>query len=387
MRRARSLAVLAGVTLAVVIAAAAVKVRTGGGAIPGEGELTFPGLLPRVDEVRRIRAVTGGETFTLAHDGTQWTMAERDGYRVLADKVHKLVVGAAGLERLEPKTADPALYPRLGLGDPSQSGTGSIRFTLQDEEGEVLADFIVGNREPSRIDLAWSEFYLREPDEARSWLVEGKLSVSRDPVEWLDRQVLHIDPVRVRAVHVRQPGGGGLDVARSRPQDDDFVLDNAPPGHEVEDQWRINDVGRGLAQLRFDDVRSAAGREGRESPGFTAELVTFDGLRVRVNTYREAGATWFRLSAVFDEEAIDPRFISAGPGGGGDEAGAEGGGTGAAGAEPVEGLLAAPAVREEARRLNALREGWEYRLADYKNAYFTAPVAELVKPIRTERES
>ena len=362
MRRVRSLIVLAGLALAAVIAAVALRTETGDASIPREGELVFPDLLSRVDEVHRIRAVSGGETFTLAHDGERWTMPERDGYRAVPDKIHKLVVGAAGLERREPKTSDPARYPRLGLDDPAEEGSGSIRFTLEDTAAEVLADFIIGNREASRIDLSLSEFYLREPDDAQSWLVEGKLSVSRDPVEWLEREVLGIDEARVRAVRVRQADGGRLEVSRSRPDDGDFVLHDIPPGHEVESQWRVNDIGRGLANLRFQDVRRAVG-EMEGEPGFSAELFTFDGLTADVRTRREDDASWIRIRVSFDEAAVDLRF---GP------------------ADPIEGLLAATSVREEAERLNESWEGWEFRLADYKRSYFTVPVADLLEPVETD---
>ena len=363
MASARSVIVLAGITLAAVIGAVYLK-SGGGGAIPGRGELLFPDLLPRVDEVREIRALSGGGTFHLAHDGTAWRLAERDGYRVAADKVHKLVVGAAGLVRLEPKTSNPDLYERIGLGDPARADSGSIRFTLLDEGGGALADFVVGKREPSRIDPALEEFYLRRPGDPRSWLVEGRLSVSRDPIQWLDREILGIDATRVRAVQVHQAGGGVLAVSRRRPEDPDFRLDNAPPGHEIAEPWRVNDIGRGLASLRLEEVRRAA-PERPGDPDFTATLSTFDGLRVRLSVHREDAASYARLDASFDEAARDPRF---GPAGGDAE-----------GVEGIDGLLAAPEVQEEARRLNEGWQGWEYRLAEFKRNYFATPVEELVK--------
>lgn len=362
MASARSLIVLAGVTLAVVVGA--VLLKSGGDAIPGRGELLFPDLLSRVDEVRGIRALSGGETFHLTRDEARWRLAERDGYRVAADKVHKLVVGAAGLVRIEPKTSNPDLYDRIGLGDPARADSGSIRFTLLDAGGGALADFVVGNREPSRIDLALEEFYLRRFDDPQSWLVEGRLSVSRDPIQWLDREILDIDATRVRAVQVHQAGGGVVEVGRRRPEDPDFRLDNAPPGHEVAEQWRIDDVGRGLTDLRLEEVRRAAAERSGD-PDFTATLSTFDGLRVRLSAHREEGASYARLDASFDETARDPRF---GPAGGDTE-----------GVEGIEGLLAAPEVQEEARRLNEGWQGWEYRLAEFKRSYFATPVEELVK--------
>ena len=246
---------------------------------------------------------------------------------------------------------------------------------------------------PARASSTWlatsvEEFYLRRPEDPRSWLVEGRLSVSRDPIQWLDREILAIDATRVRAVQVRQAGGGALEVSKRRPDDPDFRLDNAPPGHEVAEQWRVNDVGRGLTDLRLEEVRRAAA-EGAGEPDFRATLSTFDGLRVRLSARREDGASYARLDASFDEAARDPRF---GPAGGDaegvdtksvegvDTKSVEGVDTeGVEGVEGIEGLLAAPEVREEARRLNEGWQGWEYRLAEFKRNYFATPVEELVK--------
>ena len=361
MSRGRSLLVLAAITVITVIAAGLSMQNLEVDAIPSRGEPVFPDLLSRAHEVAEIRAVTNRRAFRLELAGGRWVMAEKSGYPAAGDKVHQLVVGAAGLKRLGPKTSNPDLYPRIGLEAPEAVDAKSVRFTILDAGGETLAEFIVGNRQASKIDLDLNELYLREPGEPQSWLVEGKLPRSKIQVDWLDREILKIDHERVRDVRVTHLDGDVVEVRRASRTQSEFELLGIPADHEVRDQWRVNDIGRGLADLRLDDVRRIEDSD-VDSPGYTIEFTTFDGLRVRALTYLSAETTYARLEAAFDAALAEPAEDAAE-----NEA-------------PAQASSTPDVVRAEAERLNARWRGWEYQLAKFKADYFVMRVAELVEP-------
>lgn len=366
MIRLRPLLIFAAFT--VVLVAAAILSRPDDAAlrIAGAGELVFPSLLGHADAVAEVRAISAGEPFTVVLGESGWTLREKSDYPVALDKIHQLVVGAAGLRRIEPKTADANRYAKIGLEDPQDESAHSIRFTLLDAKASTLADFILGNRQASRIDLDLTELYLREPGVAQSWLVEGKLPRSKLAIDWLDREILELDWERVHRMQVSPLDASPVVVRREAPSLDDFELLSVPTDRRIREQWQVNDIGRGLTELRLEDVRRIVDSE-VESPAFTLELTTFDGLQVRVIAYRTGEKTFARFSPAFDPSSVDPRYAPA-------EEGAQ---------DPDtlhEDLHPAAAVRLEVERLRARWEGWEYELPKFKVGYFERSIEDLTSP-------
>ena len=94
-----------------------------GESIPQSGNAMFPGLLERIPDVVRVDVMSEGRKFVLETVGDgRWTAPERGSFPLDADKVHQLLVGAAALNRIEPKTSKPELYAQLGVGDPFVNG-------------------------------------------------------------------------------------------------------------------------------------------------------------------------------------------------------------------------------------------------------------------------
>ena len=394
MRRGRSILVLAAVTAIAV--GAVLSVDRGPGTVAGSGELVFPALLDRVNDVARVR-VTGNEgAFTLARDGEAWVVEEKERYPAAADRMHNLILGAAGLRRVEPKTSNPERYPQLRLEDPAGEDAQSARFVLEDASGAELARWVLGDRRPSKSDPGRTELYVRTGDDPQAWLVEGSLPGGRTIIDWVDRIVVRIDRERLRAVEVVHADGAVVAVGRSRPTDLDFTLQGGvPEGREIDAQYRINDIGRVLEELRFEDVAPASELDFSGAVDKRLEITTFDGLRIRMETVMRDGEAFARLSAEADETLAEADAKASGTaesgGGTGGEADAEAEGTagaktgGEAGAEPEDAaggfLRTFEEVRAEAGTLNARWTGWAYELPSFKRDYIARRIDELTRPL------
>ena len=398
MRGARAVMVLAVVTLVAVGAVLFVE-RDSGPATPAEA-LVFPGLLERVNSVARVR-VTGNEgAFTLARDGETWVVEEKERYPADPDRVHKLLLGAAGMKRVEPKTSNPELYPKLWLEDPSGEDAKSVRLVLEAASGDALADWVLGDRRPSKSDAGRTELYIRVAGDPLAWLVDGSVPGGRKVIDWLDRAVARIDRERLRAVEVAHADGAVVAVDKSLPADADFMLRDVPAGREADSQYRINDVGRFLEDLRFEDVAPSASFDFAGSADKRMQVTTFDGLRVHLDTVMRDGEAWVRLRAEVDEGLV---------GGSGDAAetsedaarkSEDAAGTpedaarksaaaagiseddaGATLEDPPGALRPLDEVRAEAERLNARWEGWAYELPSFKRDYIARRMDELTRAI------
>ena len=390
MRAARSIPILAAVTVAAV--GGVFFVERGPDTVDHGGETVFPALLDRVNSVVRVR-VTGNEgPFTLARDGDRWVVEEKERYAADPDRVHKLILGAAGMTRVEPKTGNPDLYPKLWLEDPSGEDAKSVRFTLEDASGAELASWVLGDRRPSKSDASRTELYIRVAGDPMAWLVEGSVPGGPTIIDWLDRHVTRIDRERLRAVEVVHADGAVVAVDKPAPADTDFTLRDVPAGREVDSQYRINDVGRFLEDLRFEDVAPSSSLNFFGSVDKRLQATTFDGLRIHLETVMRDGEAWARLRAEVDEGLIEaPGDDAAASGDGvaqsgedaasGDGAAASGDGAGTETGDTAGALRPLDEVRAEAERLNARWKGWAYELPSFKRDYIARRMDELTRAI------
>ena len=376
MRGARAVLVLAVATLVAV--GAVLFVERGLDTTEQGGEIVFPALLDRVNAVARVR-VTGNEgTFTLAGDGDAWVVEEKERYPADPDRVHKLLLGAAGMKRIEPKTSNPERYPKLWLEDPSGEDARSVQFVLEDASGAVLANWVLGDRRPSKSDASRTELYIRVADDPLAWLVEGSVPGGRLMIDWLDRGVARIDRERLRRVEVSHADGAIVAVDKGLPADHDFVLRDIPEGREADSQYRINDIGRFLEDLRFEDVAPVSSLDFAGSVDRRVQVVTFDGLRVHLDSVMRDGDAWVKLRAEVDEDLVD----APGP----DAAASDGESVTAAEDEP-EALRPLAEVRTEAERLNARWQGWAYELPSFKRDYIARRMDELTRSLEATDET
>ena len=341
--------------------------------------IVFPTLLERVNSVARVR-VTGSEgAFTLARDGDAWVVEEKERHPADPDRVHKLLVGAAGIKRLEPKTSDPERYPKLWLEDPSGEDARSVRLVLEDTSGAALADWVLGDRRPSKSDASRTELYIRVADDPQAWLVEGSVPGGDKIIDWLDRTVARIDRERLRTAEVSHTDGAMVAVSKEVPADVDFVLRDVPEGRETDSQYRVNDIGRFLEDLRFEDVAPASSLDFAGSVDKRLEITTFDGLRVRADSVMRDGDAWVQLRAEVDEGLVEKT------------AGADAGTSDAeSGTEPLDtssgALRPLDEVRTEAERMNARWRGWAYELPSFKRDYIAKRMDELTRAIEEKDE-
>lgn len=349
MLRIQSFSILCVVTVLVIIAA--MTAHEDPGAIPGEGDPLFPNLLPAVNEVAKIRISSGGKSFVLERSGRIWTSPDRSGFPANADKVHSLVVGAAGLKRIEPKTAKPELYSKLGVDDPSMESSQALAYTLEGAGGRKLAKWITGNVAPSKGDPEASEIYVRLPDNPQTWLVEGKLPRGRALIDWLDQAIVDIDRSRVHQVRVRHEDGEEIVVYKTTFAEKDFSLTDMPDDMDVNGQWRINDIGRAFTNLELSDVQQKDALPESASPSLTATMHTFDGLEIVLKLYKVYGKSLCTLSASYDESLRNE----------------------------TEAKLAPGEVRKEASALNEKWKPWIYNLPDFKANHLAQKREALLK--------
>jgi hypothetical protein len=355
MRNIKTLVILGLVTLVVILAALFIQETPT--EIEGSGDLMFPDMLARVNDVNEIKVSHQVETVTVAHRDHSWVVVEKSNYPAAEDRVRQYLIGLAQLRRLEPKTRNPERYAELGLDDIGEKNTKSAHVSVTDSDGGKIADLIIGDRRPAKSDPSKSELFVRIQEDPQSWLVEGKLPNYYTTTDWLDKSILKLDRKRIREVKVIHEDGEEVAVRRQDKTANDFQLLNVPKEAKVKSTFSINSIANTFADLTLDDVLPETGKKIEAGKGLRAELTTYDGLRIIMETVKDDDNTFARFIAKFDPMLIEQEKEN-------EAADADSDNNESSG-QPSEGKDA-EAVKNEVERLNTRWQGWSYKLPSYR---------------------
>ena len=263
------------------------------------GRLLFPNLTGKLKNTRRIEITSKGKTTVIELKEGVWGLANLGGYRVLDTKLRGMLTTLTELRLVEPRTADPTQFSRLGVEDPTdgkaegKEGTASL-LRLLDAEKKPILSVIVGHRRMRTQGHVPEQVYVRLPGDTQSWLAEGGLQADTDPQVWLDRDVLNIaHGLIVRVVAAKN----GETVELTREGEKLRVV--KPAETPKLDDYKLDDVARALESLTFQDVKPAAEPMGDKAG--EAVFTTSDGLEITATVFHVEKDSWTRFTVAAPE--------------------------------------------------------------------------------------
>lgn len=298
--------------------------------------LLFPDLKAALNDVSRIVVTgAGGSTLaTLERSAERWTVAERGNYPADVGRIRRNLLALADARIAEEKTANPDLYPRLGVEDVAGEGATGVQLELT--TGKDPVRLIIGLTQPGTADRT----YVREPGQATSWLVKAEFDLGKTADAWIDRQLVSLPVERISTVTVTHPGQPPLVLRKPAPDAADFDVENVPPGRSLSYPGVGTALAAVLADLRLEavDPREVLGT----NPGkpVVARFTTTDGLTIETSAFRLPAGTRFTI-------------VASGEG------------------DPA---------RQEADAINARLGGWVYTLRDYPTEQLTHRLQDLLAP-------
>jgi hypothetical protein len=318
------------------------------------GERIFPDFAARTGEVRSIELQRPDGTIVIQRDGEEWRVPARAGYPADTARVRQLFVEVTDLRTLEAKTRNKALYAELEVEDRDAPNAKSTRIAFKNAQGQEVLALIAGKNRFGRGGGGDDAVYVRKADDAQAWLAKGRLTVNRDSLQWLDRQVTAVLRERVREAVVTHPDGSKTVVSRPTPAERDFALPEIPEGRKAKSTWEIASVAGAFDRLELDDVKRAADVTLPTAPVATATVDTFDGLQVTAKVYEMDGGFWASFSASASPPAQLPE-----------------GGT---------ALKKAEEVQAEAAAINTRTAPWIYKLPPFNADNMRRKVEDLLEP-------
>ncbi len=371
---------LAALVVAVMIAVfAALTLQQSADDFPLAGGLYFSDLLQNVNQVAEVKIKSASNNITLIRKGGSWYVLEKGQYPAADEKARAVILGLARLEKIEPKTSNPKLYEKLGVQGVTETSAESTLIQLISEHGKDLAVVIVGKARGANGKPGLQQIYVRRPDDAQTWLVEGNLPKMGATADWLRQELAKIDASRVWQVRVKHQDGDVLTVLKKAPAGPDFTLLELTSGETIESQYSLNRIADSFRKLRFADVISMDKAPATEGGNVTeAELLTFDGLRITMKAHRRDDKIYARLSAAFDQalmqkQPTDIKSEASTPAGASNNRGAEGS------SKTKARLQTKEQTQAEAENLQTLWQSWVYVIPAYQFDNITVKKKDLLK--------
>jgi len=376
--KTRTLIILAGAT-AVVVAAAVVAVTGRESAVKRttvEAKL-FPGLIDRINDVRVIEVVPGDGTFRVTGEGETWTVPAKADFPARFDKVKEALIDVADLNTVEAKTDDAERLSALGLADPgSDKGAGMI-VRLLGADDKPIAALVMGEAARQR---GQDHYYVRREGENQSWLARGKLDIGKAPKDWIDSLLFKVPDDEVRRVVIRHDDGQTVELSRDTRDDKAFLLANMPEGAELTSPLTLDNLGRALSVMRFEDVTGVGSAPISGDPVAVTEFDTFGGRTYTVSLWRDTGAkpddkgvlpppVWARFQVAYDPAAAVAPAPDADKADKADAASDTDGDKAEAKADPAAEVAA----------IVARTKDWTFKLADYKAEQLSLRMDKLIK--------
>ncbi|MCV6638985.1 DUF4340 domain-containing protein [Candidatus Albibeggiatoa sp. nov. NOAA] len=315
----------------------------------------FPNLMDKLNDVDNIEVTNNSEKFTVQFASEQWGLAEKQGYPVKEENVRNVLLGVASLAILEPKTQKPENYAKLGVQDVTEENSDSTLLTLKQGD-TVVSSLIVGYDRIARSDNTLREIYVRKPDEAQSWAVEGLLNLEKTSKDWLEKIIINVEGNRIREAVISENGAELVRIFKQQPSDNDYQMANLPEKAMISSSYSINQIAHFLANLNMEDV-SVSDSLGAEVVGREIVFTAYDGLQVTLNLVKQNDVYYAKFAAAY----VEPTAV-----------------------EVVEGqeapsLKSPVEVQQEVAELNEKLASWVYELPRYKANYLFKQPTDLYK--------
>ncbi|MBT5945524.1 MAG: DUF4340 domain-containing protein [Rhodospirillaceae bacterium] len=267
-----------------------------------EREPVFAQLRDAPESATKIEIESRFGAFTMNQGGDGWVTPERDDYPIDEGDIRRLIVGLSDMRYVERKTSNPERFYRLEVQDIETELSDSVYVKVQNAQGGVLAETIVGRPSARFFEGRASGTYIREAGTNNVWLVTGVTNVQTRLIPWLKRNIVGIPANRVASISVGT-GEGAYTISRNAPEDEGFSITGAPEGRKL-DGDKATSVSRALASVELEDVRPRT-ELALPDDASVASVTTFDGLTVNVRLAELDRKKWAIFDAAYTGDPAD----------------------------------------------------------------------------------
>ncbi|MGI9493434.1 MAG: DUF4340 domain-containing protein [Geminicoccaceae bacterium] len=243
-------------------------------------EPVFPTLRANPDAVAKITIQTNESSVILARTSPEtWVAPDHYEYPAATENINRLVRQLNDMRLIEAKTSSLKRHVRLEVEDLSDDAKSRL-IRLEDDQGNVLAEALIGKRLFRLTGTEPSGTYLRRLGEEQSWLASGGFDLEPAIETWLDQLVVEIPGGQVARIEITPIEGGGYVFSRET-LESDLAVEGLADGETLSDEADLSQLSSAMTSVSFAGVKPLADVEWPDAR-YHAKVTTFDGLDLRV---------------------------------------------------------------------------------------------------------
>ena len=259
------------------------------------------------DAVAKITIQTSESSVVLTRTSPEtWVAPDHYEYPAAADKINKLVRQLNDMRLIEAKTSSQERYGRLEVEDLGDDAKSRL-IRLEDDQGNVLAEALIGKRLFRLTGTEPSGTYLRHVGEEQSWLASGGFDLEPEIETWLDQLVVEIPSDQVARIEITPIEGDGYIVARET-LESDLAVEGLVEGETLSGDTDLSQLSSAMTSVSFAGVKPMVDVEWPDKR-YQAKVTTFDGLDLTVELALiddEPWATFAAKSAILPTGEVIP---------------------------------------------------------------------------------
>jgi len=253
------------------------------------GDQYLTELKGRINDVAGVEVSFSNMHATVLKKDDSWVLKEKNDHPVDFSHVKNLILSLSELKTVEPKTKKSENYEKLGVQD-HVAGTANKLITLNDGSGNKIAAVILGT-------VKGDTLYIRRQGEEQAWLVKGRIETPGDEANWLDKQILDLDPAKIKSVAIEVSKKEKILIEKAKSEDKDFNLANAPKGKTPASASAVNALANNFRKLEFSNVYADGQVDLKKAEKAEIKVETFDGLLVDMAVYKQEEKDYLIVAA------------------------------------------------------------------------------------------
>jgi len=258
-------------------------------------EPAFPSLRANPDAVAKVTIQTkdGSVVLVRTSPGT-WNAPDAFEYPAASDKISKLVRQLNDMRLIEAKTASQGRYERLEVEDFGEEANSRL-IRLEDDQGNILAETLIGKRLFRLTGTQPSGTYIRRQGEEQSWLASGGFELEPEVENWLDQLIVEIPGDQVARIEVTSAEGNAYIVSRGA-KEADLALESLAEGETIKEDAELDQLASAMTRVIFARVKPRTEITWPEAV-HTARVTTLDGFDLTAEMVLIEDEPWATFTA------------------------------------------------------------------------------------------